>query len=478
MEDQRRLKSRNSPPCILIAAGDADRRRELADLLSQWSSLGVAATHVPIFDHISRYPTIRLIIVVEQQSDDESLQLLERVKTLHERIAVLIMSTHPTIEHATEAIRRGAEDFIGIPCSIELLQKEVARILEAAELRDGIQEMRRQFSAAYGFEQIVSSSPLMNSVFQRALAASRSDTPVLITGETGTGKELLARAIHANSRRHEHPFVAINCAALPRELVESELFGHLRGAFSGAHTNHRGLFSAAHHGTLMLDEIGELAADVQAKLLRVLQNSEVRPVGALESHQVDVRVIAATNRRIQDLRNGVLRQDLFFRMSVLVIEMPPLRERAGDIPQLIEYFLARYRRSGESNLSGIEPEALEMLGRYSFPGNIRELENFAHSMAATLGEERKSIKPEDVKRWMRRQGLQGIVSEEIQGLPLNLSQLETWAIQTAIERSGGNKSRAASLLGISRDSLYRKLQEIEENRDDAKIVRISDMKGN
>jgi DNA-binding NtrC family response regulator len=418
MEDQHRLKSKDSSPCILIAAEEEERRREVADFLSPWTSLGVTATSESLLGHISRYPSIHLIIIVEQQSNDESLRLLDQVKTLNERIAVLVMSAAPTIEHATETIRRGAEDFIGIPCSVELLKKEVARVLEAAELRNGIQEMRRQLSAAYGFEQIISSSSIMNSVFQRARAASRSDTPVLITGETGTGKELLARAIHANSRRNKRPFVAINCAALPRELIESELFGHRKGAFSGAHMDHHGLFSAANHGTLMLDEVGELAADVQAKLLRVLQNSE------------------------------------------------------------IEYFLKRYRGSGESQLSAIEPEALEMLSRYSFPGNIRELENFAHSMAATLGEERKSIKAEDVKLWMRRQGSSRIVSEETQGLPLNLSQLETWAIRTALERSGGNKSRAAALLGISRDSLYRKLQELEGSSGDRRVVRVSDTQDN
>jgi len=325
----------------------------------------------------------------------------------------------------------------------------------------GYQELPDQFNAAHGFEQIISDSPCMNSIFQRALAASRSDTPVLITGETGTGKELLARAIHARSRRHGQAFVAVNCAALPHELVESELFGHRKGSFSGAHTDHRGLFSAAHHGTLMLDEIGELATDVQAKLLRVLQNSEVRSVGALDSQLVDVRVIAATNRRIQELRNGVLRPDLFYRMSVLVIELPPLRDRMGDIPRLMECFLARHRGCGEGNLNSVDGEALELLNRYPFPGNIRELENFVHCMSATAGRGQEQIRAADVRRWMRRQGLQQVLMHEFDELPLNLKKLETWAIRTAIMRSEGNKSRAAAVLGISRDSLYRKLQEMD-----------------
>jgi transcriptional regulator with PAS, ATPase and Fis domain len=337
--------------------------------------------------------------------------------------------------------------------------------------------MAHPAAAEMGFEQIISDSPVMKCVCQRALAASRNDTPVLIIGETGTGKELLAKAIHANSRRHKRPFVGVNCAALPHELIENELFGHSRGAFSGAHADHRGLFLAAHTGTLMLDEIGELAADVQAKLLRVLQNREVRPVGALESQPVDVRLIAATNRRIQELRNGVLRPDLFFRMSVLVIEVPPLRARPGDIPCLIEYFLARLRNRmdcNQCNLCAIDPEALDLLTRYPFPGNIRELENLLSSLAATLDRERKTIVAEDVKRWMRHQGLQQVVLEGTGDLPLNLKELETWAIQTAIQRCKGNKSRASGLLGISRDSLYRKLQEIDHAGKKGGVVRISD----
>jgi DNA-binding NtrC family response regulator len=474
MEHHHSLNFNASSPRILIAAPEAERCMELAGFLMPWAFMAVPASGPLLLDSISRISSIRLIIIVEQQSGEEALQLLEQVKALDERLAVLIMSMNPTIEHAIEAIRRGAEDFIAVPFSVEHLQKEVAHVLEAAELRDGTREMSRQLGAADDFEQIISDSPRMRLVLQRALAASRSDTPVLITGETGTGKELLARSIHANSRRHERPFVAVNCAALPRDLIESELFGHCKGAFTGAHANYPGLFAAANHGTLLLDEVGELAADVQAKLLRVLQNREIRPVGALESRLVDVRVIAATNRRIQDLRLGALRADLFYRLSVLVIELPPLRERPGDILSLIEYFLARYRGEGESSLSNIELEALQLLSRYSFPGNIRELENFVHSMAATLGHEQKSIKAEDVRRWMRRQGLQRAISEEIHGLPLDLRQLESWAIREAIQCSKGNKSRAASLLGISRDSLYRKLQEMEASREDKKVVRVSD----
>jgi DNA-binding NtrC family response regulator len=464
MGDWRRLKLQSLPPSILVAAAKAEKRRELADILLPWPSLGVPPTGTSLLDNINRYPSIRLIIIIENKPDREALDLLNQIKACNKRVAVLIMSTNPTIEHATEAVRRGAEDFIPIHLSVELLKNKIAKVLETDELRNGINEIRRQPDTFYGFEQIISNSPRMNPVFQRARAASRSDTPILITGETGTGKELLARAIHANSRRHNRPFVAVNCAAIPHELIESELFGHRKGSFSGAHADHCGLFFAAHHGTLMLDEIGELAASVQAKLLRVLQNNEVRPVGALKGQLVDVRVIAATNRSIPELRNGVLRQDLFYRMSVLVIEIPLLRERQEDIPHLIEYFLSRFRSSVECRLCNIEPAALELLMHHSFPGNIRELENFVRSMAATVGYERETINVEDVRGWMRRQGLWQVVLEETAGLPLDLKQLENWAISAALTRSKGNKSRAAALLGISRDSLYRKLHEIDQHR--------------
>lgn len=461
-----------SDPTVLIVAAEEGLRNDLAGLMGDHAVLATAAQGSAVLEILESSQSLRLMIVVEHEADGAALDLLQAAKERHDGLAVLVLSPHPTIAHATEAIRRGAEDFISVPFSPELLRKEVDRIMEAAELRDGIVQLRSFVSAAYGFDHIVSNSPRMRPVFERALAASRSDTPVLITGETGTGKELLARAIHANGRRRNRAFVPVNCAALPRDLVESELFGHRRGAFSGAHADHPGLFAAAHRGTLLLDEIGELPVETQAKLLRALQNGEIRSVGGLESRSVDVRVIAATNRSIQELRAGALRQDLFFRLSVLVIEVPPLRARPDDLPRLIDHFLARYRCCGAARLCRIEADALDLLVRYPFPGNVRELENLVQSLCATLPPDRPAIRAEDVRAWLRRQGVEATASSEADGGPLNLEELQRSAIRSAIDRAGGNKSRAAQLLGISRDTLYRKLLESEPVKGE--VVRLSD----
>jgi DNA-binding NtrC family response regulator len=403
-----------------------------------------------------------LLIICESGLDSEALDVLQAVKELHDDLAVLLISAHPTIEHAAESIRRGAEDFIPVPYSKEIVRKEVARILEAAELRDRVENLDRLVATRYGFERIISRSACMRAVFDRANAASRSDTPVLIIGETGTGKELIARAIHANSRRAKRPFVPINCAALPRDLVESELFGHRRGAFSGAFAHHAGLFAAAHGGSLFLDEVGELPLEVQAKLLRVLQDGEVRAVGGLESRHVDVRIIAASNRSLAAMRDNRMRQDLFFRLSVLVIEIPPLRERRDDLPLLIAHFLAAIRERDGRRVEGLDPQALELLADYPFPGNVRELENVLEGLAVTLPDGRTIIRAEEVRARLRRGGAPiGDRTGDATHVPLNLSDLERWAIKEALRQAHGNKSRAAQMLGISRDTLYRKLHELD-----------------
>jgi len=301
----------------------------------------------------------------------------------------------------------------------------------------------------------------MRIVMERAQAAARSDTPVLVLGETGTGKELIARAIHANSRRAKRPFIPINCAGLPRDLVESELFGHRRGAFSGAFSDHPGLFVAAHGGSLFLDEIGELPLEVQAKLLRVLQDGEVRPVGGLESRRVDVRIIAASNRTLVSMRDARMRQDLFFRLTVLVIEIPPLRDRREDLPLLTAYFLAGIRDRGVHAVNGVEPAALELLARYPFPGNIRELENLLEGICLTLPAERHVISADAVRAWLRHRGeAAGRRTSDASHVPLRLSELEAWAINEALSQAHGNKRLAAQMLGISRDTLYRKIHEL------------------
>jgi transcriptional regulator with PAS, ATPase and Fis domain len=284
---------------------------------------------------------------------------------------------------------------------------------------------------------------------------------VLIYGETGTGKELIARAIHDASRRSGSTMVKLNCAAISAGLVESELFGHVKGAFTGAVDKRTGRFELADGGTLFLDEIGELPLEVQAKLLRVLQDGEVRPVGGLDSRRVDVRIVAATNRTLAALRAGAMRQDLFFRLTVLVIEIPPLRDRREDLPLLAAHFLRMLHERGTQSANGLEREALELLEDYPFPGNIRELENLIEGISLVLPPGQTTIRGGDVRAWLRRRGV--MVTDrtsDASRVPLRLADLESWAISEALRQAHGNKSLAAQILGISRDTLYRKIHEL------------------
>ena len=451
-------QSGQSEPQILVATDDGELLSRLSNLLRAHSLEGCPTRVSSLAERLEGWPSGRLLIIGDVEPAGRGLELLAAVKERRPGLAVLVLSRQPTIPLVTDVIRGGAEDFVPIPYSEELLLKEVERILEAAELRDRVESLHRQVADAYGLDRIVSRSSRMRPVLERARAASRSETPVLIIGETGTGKELVARAIHAGGRRAQQPLVPLNCAALPRDLVESELFGHRKGAFSGAQTDHPGLFVAAHRGTLFLDEIGELPLEAQAKLLRVLSDGEVRAVGSLQSRHVDVRIIAASNRSLGAMGAGAMRQDLFYRLSVLVIEMPPLRERRDDLPLLVAHFLARIRERGVARVESVDTHALELMLDYPFPGNVRELENMLEGISLTLPSERTTIQTEDVRSWLRHRG--SVAPPATQGPSLRLHDLEVWAITQALRQTEGNKSRAAQLLGISRDTLYRKLQEM------------------
>jgi two-component system response regulator AtoC len=457
---------------VLIASDDSDLSSTLSRLLAEHLPLvSPDATADAILGLAQRHERVRVVLVADNRDHATALDVLTLIKRQRPDLAVLILSRQPTIESATESIRRGAEDFIPVPYSDELVHKEVARILEAAELRDRVEHLDRLVASRYGFDSLISRSPRMRPVFERGKAAASSDTPVLILGETGTGKELIARAIHANSRRAGRAFVPVNCAALPRDLIESELFGHRRGAFSGATVDHPGLFAAAHRGTLFLDEVGELPLEAQAKLLRVLQNGEIRPVGGLDSRLVDVRIVAATNHDLASLPDREMRQDLFFRLSVLVIQIPPLRERREDLPLLAAHFLASARGRGAGHAMGFDAAALDLLAGYPFPGNVRELENMIEGLCVTLPASRSTIGADEVRAWMHRRGVATAAhASDATGVPLQLAALEAWAIGEALRKAGGNKTAAAHMLGISRDTLYRKLhdlgldQEMSEDR--------------
>lgn len=388
----------------------------------------------------------------------DGITLMEQLRSRNPELAVIIMTGFGTIETAVEAIKRGAEDYLTKPFDRETARKKISRLMEVFELRQRVAQLEAATThGCRSFANVVYVSPAMHRVMERAQQAAASDVSVLLLGETGTGKELLARAIHGASRRATRPFVPVNCGALPRELVESEMFGVRRGAFTGAYADAPGLFLSAQSGTLFLDEIGEMPKDSQVKLLRTLQDGELRPVGGAKSVRVDVRVIAATNRPAQELRVDHLREDLYFRIATVVLEIPPLRKRREDVLVLARHFAGQlgHRYGREISLAR---SAVELLVNYSFPGNVRELENILESITALSSDDPQSISDKDLEPLLQEKGRLAEPSG-VGGQALSLEETEHLAIERALRVCEGNRTKAASLLGISRDTLYRKMRE-------------------
>jgi len=389
-------------------------------------------------------------------------ELLRQIKGRWPSTEVVIMTGHGSIESAVEAMKLGAYDYIAKPFRVEELRLLLRRISEKIRLVQENRVLRERVETDQQLDGIIGDSVNIREVFRMIRRLQDSRTPVLICGESGTGKELVARAIHYNGVLAQMPFVAVDCGALVPTLMESELFGHERGAFTGAIKSKPGLFQAADGGTIFLDEIGELPLELQAKLLRVLQEKEVRPLGSNENISLQVRVIAATNRDLEAaIQVGAFRKDLFFRLNVVTIHLPPLRERRSDIPMLVHCFLDRYAPGENVQLA---PAALQLLMKYDWPGNVRELENCI-SRALTLGD-RKRIDVNDLPPALlatrgpaktAEVSAQASASEEVSAIS-GLEEIEKLTIQRVFDQVGGDKTMAHKLLGISRATLYRKLK--------------------
>lgn len=455
------MKSANEPhgPAILVVDDDISLASTLKDFLSREGyrvEVAFSAAEALTIQAMSTNLSLALVDLIMPIMG--GLDLTNELRRHNPDLTVLIMTGYGTIETAVEAIKRGAEDYVTKPFDYEAVRKKIARLMEVVELRERVAQLEKNLERHACFENIVTLSPSMERVLERARMAASTDAPVLLLGETGTGKEMLARAIHAASPRARMPFVAVNCGALPRELAESELFGFRKGAFTGAHADAPGLFSAASGGSIFLDEIGETPKEIQVKLLRVLQEGELRPVGSTRSEQVDVRVIAATNRALAELRSGVMREDLYFRVATVVIEIPALRTRPEDVLVLAQHFAGRVSRRCGREVSLARP-AVELLLAYAFPGNVRELENIVESATAVSSDNPQIITDKDLRPLLGAgapPAAQTALSES-----LSMEQMERLTIQRALRVSGGNRTKAASLLGISRDTLYRKLRQYE-----------------
>ena len=396
--------------------------------------------------------------------DMDGVELLRYCKEVSPATVFILITGVPTIDTAVDAVNFGADRYvIKGDRLLDELRFAVKQLAETLDLKKEAGYLRRELRRLTGLDHIIGTSPKMREIFELIENIAPQTSRVLITGESGTGKELVARAIHENSARAKNPFITINCGAFPETLLESELFGYMRGAFTGANENRRGLFQAAHGGTLFMDEIGNMSVTMQVKLYRVLQEGKVRPIGSNEESSVDVRVIAATNKDLEkEIAEGRFREDLFYRLSVIPIHLPPLRERRDDIPLLAREFLGRFTASMGKKVEGIEPEAMRRMEVYDWPGNVRELENTIERAVALESASRITVEslPDRIRNAFQEtvahsdSGSNGngngmLLPAEGLNLEVHIGQIERSYLLAAMERSGGVRTRAAELLQMS-----------------------------
>lgn len=398
------------------------------------------------------------------------IELIRSLKQRRPELVSIVLTGFGTITSAVEAMKAGAYHYVTKPFELDDIAQLIDTALEHHSLKEENRRLKDQLHGRYRFENIIGTNDGLGSVFDMIEKVSETDSTVLILGESGTGKELIARAIHYNSPRREKPLVTVNCAAIPEELLESELFGHVKGAFTGAVGTRPGRFDVADHGTIFLDEIGDMSLKLQVKVLRVLQEQRFEPVGSNKTHQVDVRIIAATNQNLEQLvAERRFREDLFYRLNVIPIHLPPLRERPADIALLVRHFVEKYNAVCGHRLEGVNEETLKLLQGYDWPGNVRELENVMERSVVLkkMGILRREDLPEKLLNHAPRTGeslpvKEGIAEMRIPDAGISfkhaVADFETELIMQALERTGGNKNRAASLLKLNRTTLVEKIK--------------------
>lgn len=400
---------------------------------------------------------VDLILLDMKMARMDGLATLVALQEAGCSLPVIVITAFSSVETAVEAMKLGAVDYISKPVDIEELKLIIEKALDFLQLREENDQLKSRLQQRFSFNRIIGNSAVMQEMFNTLALVAPTDATVLITGESGTGKELIANALHENSHRRDSPFVKVNCAALHENLLESELFGHERGAFTGASSQRKGRFEQAHQGTLFLDEIGDMSLQTQAKILRVLQEGELERLGGNKTISVDVRLVVATHKDLQAMiLEGSFRQDLFFRLSVVPVHLPPLRERHSDIPELAHHFLQKYAKKNRKDIKGLHPEVLNLFMRYEWPGNIRELENtIERAVILCLGEQ---ITAGELPAHFLPEG-GAIPFPKVIDSGFSLRDMEREFIRTILAQTEGNKSRAAKLLGIARQTLLNKIKE-------------------
>lgn len=390
----------------------------------------------------------------------DGLELLDQIKTIDEEAIVIIMTAYSSVDSAIAALRKGAYDYVTKPFVNEDLLQTVRNAIQTKELFRENRALRRELNRHYSFSEIIGKSASLQNVFRIVEKIADTNASVLIQGESGTGKELIAKAIHFNSRRAGKPFLAVNCGALPETLLESELFGHTKGSFTGATGDKKGLFRSAEGGTLFLDEIGEMPVALQVKLLRALQEHEVTPVGSSSAVKFDARIIAATNKNLEkEVEENRFREDLFYRLNVIEISLPPLRERREDIPLLVKHFIARTAKEQSSVEKLISADAMSSLVNYAWQGNVRELQNAIERSFLLSGEE---IDADSLPPKIRNNSQNVFEMRDPEGVHPTLEEMERRYILEILTSVGEDKTQAANILGIDLSTLYRKLKRYEE----------------
>ena len=442
-----------APATLLIADDDPVALALLAEVLAGEGYVVRAASGGAACLELAAREPVELAIVDLRMPDMDGLEVIRRLAVIRPGIPIIILTAFAGIDTAIEAIRAGATDYLSKPFRMEQITIAVRRILESKRLARENVQYRQERADRFGVRNLIGQSPAMVEVYKLVARVAGLDTTVLIQGETGTGKELVARAIHHASPRADGPFVVVDCSALAETLFESELFGHERGAFTGALAARRGLFETAAGGTCLLDEIGELSPALQAKLLRALQDQSIRRVGGNEQIAVNVRMIAATNRDLRKrVDEGAFREDLYYRLNVVSIAVPPLRERGGDVHLLAQHFVDQYARAAKKTIRGLARETLDLLSAHHWPGNVRELENaIARAVALSSSEllmlDAMSLPPRADPGPLTLPAPQ-----------MRLDEVRRWYVGKVLEEMGGNKVHAAERLGIDRGTLHRMLR--------------------
>ena len=453
---ERPVSKQHAKPSVLIVDDQRSQADAVAETLERANYDCVVVTAPRRAAAILQGRTFDVVITDLVMSDLTGMDILRQAKAISPGTEVIVMTGYASVETAVEAIKQGAYDYIEKPLNVDVVRDRVAKAVERRRLMQRTEELSAQLDERFGFAGVIGNNPQMRRVIEIAQQVAPTDTTVLIAGESGTGKELLARAIHNNSSRRNGRFVALNCAALSEGILESELFGHEKGAFTGAVTVRKGRFEYADGGTLFLDEVGDMPMTTQIKLLRVLEDGEIMRVGSNEPIRVNVRLLSATNRDLSELiAEKTFREDLYFRLKVVTLALPPLRERLEDVPLLADYFIRSIAERQDKTVQGVSPAVMGALTAYGWPGNVRELRNIVETMVTLARGETLDVDllPAEIRDATRQGGAAG--SSE---LP-TLEDAERQLIARTLEVCKGNRQEAAVKLGIGERTLYRKIKE-------------------